>query len=39
MSKLKVKFFTKKYIALLSYNYSTCVKNRMINIGDAYGLL
>ena len=28
MSKLKVKFFTKRHIALLLYNYFTCEKNR-----------
>ena len=37
MSKLKVTFFTKKYIVLLSYNYFTWGKNSMIKIGDAYG--
>ena len=37
MSKLKVTFFTKKYIVLLSYNYFNWEENSMIKIGDAYG--
>ena len=28
MTKLKVKFFTRKHIALLLYKYFTCEKNR-----------